>query len=146
MEPESKLPAKRGRKPITFTAAVLKEIEDMAGKGLLDKEIVLNLGISLDTFYEKKKHLPEFSEALARGRAKGVRILTNKLWENATEMAVGPKGPMGTPGGNVEAQKFILARRYGWREVDQVQEGSTVERITFERIQPGRAPYSTDVA
>ena len=138
MEAETKLPAKRGRKPYTLTAPMLAEVEEMSGKGLSDKEILLNLGISHETFYKHRRENPDFADALARGRAKGARILTNKLWQNATEMAVGPKGePVGTPGGNVQAQQFILARRYGWREQTEVPDGGTLERITFERIRPG---------
>lgn len=43
--------------------------EDYARKGLIDKQIAKNLGISEATLYEYQKTYPEFLEALKRGKA-----------------------------------------------------------------------------
>jgi hypothetical protein len=43
--------------------------EDMARKGLIDKQIAKNLGISHETLYQYQKKFPEFSDALKRGKA-----------------------------------------------------------------------------
>ena len=123
---------KRGAKPFEFTDKMLMEIEEMARQGLNEKEILLNIGLnSQTTWIQKKKENLKLVEALERGKAEGHKIIANGLWTNATV----PTKLM--PGGNVEAQKFILARRYGWREQESIPLGSTLERVTFERIRPG---------
>ena len=43
--------------------------EDFARKGMKDKEIATNLGISEDAFYRYQKMFKEFYEALKRGKA-----------------------------------------------------------------------------
>jgi hypothetical protein len=43
--------------------------EGFARDGLSDKQIAKNLGIATSTFYEYQKKNPEFSEAVARGKA-----------------------------------------------------------------------------
>jgi hypothetical protein len=43
--------------------------EDMARKGLIDKQIAKNLGISEATLYDYQKKYPEFLKALKRGKA-----------------------------------------------------------------------------
>jgi hypothetical protein len=42
--------------------------EDYARRGLIDKQIAKNLGISVDTLYEYQKKYPEFSAAIKRGK------------------------------------------------------------------------------
>ena len=126
-----------GRKPFTFTPEEIAKVEEMAGRGLNEREIFLNLGLkSYQGWIDNKKRYTELSEALARGKASMHNILSNALTMNALT----PTKMM--PYGNVEAQKFILARRYGWTEAQAVPEGATLERVTFERIRPDGAGNS----
>jgi len=44
-------------------------LEDWARRGLSDKQIAQNIGISQQTFYDWSKRFPEFSEAIKKGKA-----------------------------------------------------------------------------
>lgn len=69
---ESKDTVKRvGRKPkFDYTSEdFLSAIDKYAQKGFTDKEIAYSLGLSPQTFCEKKSEYPELAEVLARGRA-----------------------------------------------------------------------------
>ena len=61
----------------------LNEIERMAGQGLTEEQIALNLGVHYTTLLERKKQYSEYGEAIKRGRAKAIDQVTNKLFENA---------------------------------------------------------------
>ncbi len=75
-----------------------KRTEALARKGLTQEQIAHCLGIATSTLYEWKKSDPEFSEALKRGQAKGIREVTNALFNSAKN-------------GNVTAQIFYLKNR-----------------------------------
>lgn len=59
-----------GRKPkFDYTSEdFLSVVEKCAQKGFTDKEIAYSLGLSPQTFCEKKSEYPELNEVLARGR------------------------------------------------------------------------------
>jgi len=63
---------------------VLKEVEEMAGRGLTISQIASCLGISPSTFYLKQAEFSEFSETIKKGQAIGLQKVTNALFENAT--------------------------------------------------------------
>lgn len=106
--PKKANPQKGGKKKKVITPAILKRAEQLASRGLYDKDIMPLIGISHDTFYRWRNESPEFSEAIDRGRASGHAQVANKLFESA--MA-----------GNVSACQYYLARRAGWKETQQVQ-------------------------
>lgn len=62
-----------------ITEEVLKEVEEMASLGMLEKDIALCLGINATTFSGKKAESTQLSEAIKRGNAKGIRLATNAL-------------------------------------------------------------------
>ena len=90
---------KLGRKPkLNINAETLKRIESLAAQGLTEEQVYLSLGISHDTFYRMKKQNAEFSEALKKGKAKGIAVVTNALFQKAKE-------------GNIPAMIFFLKNR-----------------------------------
>jgi len=94
--------AKRGRKPIEFD---LKQVESYAARGLNQEQIADALGIHRSTLFANKAKSADFSDAIKRGLAKGLAIVTNKLFELVQE-------------GNLGAICFFLKCRGGddWKE------------------------------
>lgn len=85
----------------------IAEVEKLAGQGLTYEQICLCLGIGDRTIYRKKKELAELAEAIERGRAKGVRDITNALFVKAMT-------------GDVRACELFLKCRCGWTDKQQV--------------------------
>ena len=73
-----------GRPKFEITPEVIKEVEEMAGRGLTVSQIASCLGISPSTFYLKQAEFSEFSETIKKGKAVGVSKVTNALFQNAT--------------------------------------------------------------
>lgn len=107
-----------GRPPFEITDKVLKEVEKYAALGLADYQIAHCIGISRDTFVEKKKAIPEFSDALDNGRAKGIATVTNALFDSAK-------------GGHFPAQKYYLNNRApdDWADVKAIEHSGIVEHV-----------------
>ncbi|ECE5860682.1 Uncharacterised protein [Salmonella enterica subsp. enterica] len=107
----------RPRKPIN-----LAEVTNLASRGLTEEQIGAALGISTDTIRRRKKDYAEFGEALKKGKAQGVAMVTNALFKNAQE-------------GNVVAQIFYLKNRdpENWRErVEHTGKGGgPVETVNY---------------
>ena len=80
------------------------------------EQIALNIGINVSTLYAKKKEIDELAEAIKRGQAKGIAVVTNALMKSAKA-------------GNVTAQIFFLKNRdaENWRDVKQVDVGMQKE-------------------
>ena len=76
----------------------LDKIEALAAQGLSVKQIADCLGIGRSTLYDHKKAKPDVSDAIKRGRSKGLSVVTNALFQSAK-------------GGNVTAQIFYLKNR-----------------------------------
>lgn len=74
-------PKKNGRKP--WIPPDPKVVEKLAMQGLTDKQICNVLGISHDTFYKKRRQFSDFSDAIDRGRDKGIAIVSGKLLQLA---------------------------------------------------------------
>ncbi len=103
----------KGRPPFKITKKVLDRAFNAARAGAKGYEIAHSLGIHPATLAEKKGEYAELSEAIERGMAESIEIVRGKLFINATEPAMGKDGPVGPPGGSVEAQKFFLQSRAG---------------------------------
>lgn len=74
---------KVGRKAWKATPAILKTIEKESEKGLAEYQICYLLGICQETWFKYKRTNPELAEALKKGRAKGIKAVTNTLFERA---------------------------------------------------------------
>ncbi len=81
------------------------KVQEFAAQGLTTKQIADCLDCARSTFYEHKKKHPDISDALKRGRSKGIGTITNALFKSAK-------------GGNVTAQIFYLKNRQPdkWRD------------------------------
>lgn len=74
------------------------KVERLASQGLTKQQICDSLGISDQTLLNREKVDLELLEAIKRGRAKGLKEVSNALFEAATS-------------GNVTAQIFYLKNR-----------------------------------
>lgn len=81
----------------------LSKVEALAANGLTQQQIADSLGISERTLYNSKRDNADFAEAIKRGRAKGIAVVTNKLMEQCKN-------------GNTTAIIFFLKTQAGWKE------------------------------
>lgn len=63
----------------------LAQVEAHAARGLTQEQIADALGIGQATLYQKKSVNREISEAIKRGKAKGIGNVANVIYENATK-------------------------------------------------------------
>lgn len=82
----------------------LTKVTELAKRGLTQEQIATALGISPTTLYARKKESKEFEEAIKRGQAQGIAVVTNKLMEQILD-------------GNITAMIFYLKAKAGWKEV-----------------------------
>ena len=91
-----KMPSgKPGRKKIIIDA---EQVEMLASQGLGIMDICRTIGIGWDTFNKNRKRKKEISDALEKGKAKGMKVATFKLMEQIHE-------------GNFQAIQFYLKNR-----------------------------------
>lgn len=98
----------------------LEKIEQLAAQGLTQEQIAACLGIGERTLYKRKNAEAEVAEAIKRGQAKGVAVVTNKLFEAAR-------------GGQAWAICFYMKTRGGWSE-----------RQSIEHSGPGGGPVKIE--
>jgi len=111
----------------------LKQVESLAANGLTQEQIACALGISESTLTKRKKENTDFADAIKRGKAKGIALVTNKLMESIK-------------GGNMTAMIFFLKTQAGWKETN-VQEhtganGSALQPPVFNIV--GVSPKDDD--
>lgn len=95
----------KGRPPFEITSEVIEKVEQLASQGLTKDQISDCLGISYDTLNDRTKDNANFFDALKRGKAKGIEMVTNALLDNVKDK-------------NVTAQIFYLKTQAKWREQD----------------------------
>src|SRR5688572_17535571 len=100
--------AKVGRPPFEITKEILEKVESYAARGLNQKQIADALGIHIATLCDKKNMFVEFSEAIKRGKGKGIALVADNLLKNVQN-------------GNVTAQIFYLKTQAGWKETDVLE-------------------------
>ena len=83
----------------------LKQVESLAANGLTQEQIACALGISESTLTKRKKENTDFTDAIKRGKAKGIALVTNKLMESIK-------------GGNMTGMIFFLKTQAGWKETN----------------------------
>ena len=95
----------------------LKQVESLAANGLTDEQIASALGISRTTLANRKRENEQFVQAIKRGKAKGIALVTNKLMESIK-------------GGNMTGMIFFLKTQAGWKETNvQEHTGANGEAI-----------------
>jgi hypothetical protein len=65
----------------------LTEVEALAQRGLNLQQIADYFGINVDTIHERKKDFSDFSDAIRRGKAKGIAFVASKLMQKISEGA-----------------------------------------------------------
>ncbi|HHF7111073.1 TPA: LuxR C-terminal-related transcriptional regulator [Haemophilus influenzae] len=86
----------------------LSMVESLAAQGLTNQQIADSLGISERTLQNRKKDNAEFAEAIKKGKAKGIAVVTNALMKKIKA-------------GNVAAMIFFLKTQGGWKENNQLE-------------------------
>ena len=104
---------KVGRPRFEITPEVCEKVENLSAQGLTVEQISLVLGINKSTMFDKQNEYPDFSDALKRGRGKGIANVTNALYTKAVD-------------GDNTAMIFYLKNRAGWVDKQEIQ--STVEQ------------------
>lgn len=87
----------------------LRRVEVFAERGLTFKQIALNLGVSVNTLERRRKDLREFSDALERGRAKGIAAVANVVYD----LAIKDRDPA--------TCRFIMRAVGGWDDSRRVE-------------------------
>ena len=111
-----KKPSKRGRKPFIID---LQKVEYLASLNLGIMDICRSLGVGWDTFDKnRKKKNSELSDALDRGKAKGLQRATSKLMEKIED-------------GEFNAIQFYLksADRERWAEKQEINHNLNLASI-----------------
>jgi len=88
----------------------LRKVEECAKKGYTKEQIAYACGMAPSTFFAKMTVRPEISEAIERGREKGIGFVADKLWKSIGK-------------GNTAAVFFYLKAKGGWKETVKVQQG-----------------------
>ena len=103
---------------------VISQIEFLAGTGLNQEQICHVVGISVDTLKLREKDgFTEITEALKRGRAKGVAMVSNAFFDEAKK-------------GSFPHGRYYLNNWGGWRDNVTTEisgpDGGPVEFVTNE--------------
>ena len=89
-----------------------EKLYTLARMGLSEEQIAQSLGISVSTIGRRKKDDERFDDTLKAGKLAGIEIVTNALFNSATN----PEKP------NTSAQIFFLKNRAGWRDKSEVDQ------------------------
>lgn len=81
----------------------LNDVETLASKGLTEKQVATELGVSRSTIQRRKRESESFEAAFRKGQTAGISKVKNSLFECATH----PEKP------NVLAMKTYLERVEG---------------------------------
>ena len=80
----NKTPAKRGRKPLTFTKKQLLKAKKLAGLGFSEESIARTVfGISVSTLQRRKKKDDKFAQYIREGKIEAIENVNNALYEYA---------------------------------------------------------------
>jgi len=90
----------------------LAKVESLAANGLTQEQIAAALGISERTLRSRKGEIADFADAIKRGKAKGIALVTNKLMESIK-------------GGNMTGMIFFLKTQAGWKETQVIDNKSS---------------------
>ncbi len=103
-----------------FPKVDLDEIEMMASVGMTTQQIAEALHIAPSIFGRMQKNDPYIVEAVERGKARGVKMVTDALFQNALK-------------GNVAAQIFYLKNKAAWADKQELDQKLSVEtKMSFE--------------
>jgi len=110
---KKKIVKKIGRPLIVIDDQLCKRAEGYAAQGLTMSQIASVLGISETTLYDKQSKFSEFSDAIKRGKNKGIATVTNALFNKARE-------------GDNTSMIFYLKNQAGWQ--DKIEKETIIEQ------------------
>lgn len=103
-----------------FPKVDLDEIEMMASVGMTTKQVADALHINPGQFGKILVADPYVKEAVDRGVARGVKMVTDSLFQNAMK-------------GNVAAQIFWLKNRGAWKDTQELEQRiESTHKMSFE--------------
>ena len=98
----------------------LSEVEMMASVGMTTKQIADALKLPPTTFGKLVKNDPTVQEAIDRGTSRGIKMVTDSLFQNALK-------------GNVAAQIFFLKNKGGWADRQELDQRLQVDtKMSFD--------------
>ena len=98
----------------------LDEVEAMASVGMTTKQIADALKLPPSVFGKLVKNDPTVQEAIDRGTSRGLKMVTDSLFQNALK-------------GNVAAQIFFLKNKGGWQDKQELEQRLQVEtKMSFD--------------
>ena len=95
----------------------IERIEEMAANGMSKEQIAAALGIVSRTLRNREKEDSSFSEAIKRGKARGIETVTKALMQQVQSR-------------NIVATLFYLKCQAGWRENPDVESVKSDDPIT----------------
>lgn len=98
---------KSGKQGVDPIEVDLETVERYASQGMTYEQISDSLGISSATLLRRRQNSAALEEAIKRGKAKGIEVVTNQLFKQVGE-------------GNTTATIFFLKCRAGWVETNQL--------------------------
>lgn len=131
-----------GRPKFEITPEICEKAESLAAQGLTLEQIARSLGIHYDTLNEKSKEFSVFSDAIKNGQAKGIAIITNKLFERGKGYSHPEEKIFCSKDGTITraettkhwppdttAQIFFLKNRAGWTDKTELElpQGLTIK-------------------
>ena len=109
-----------GHPSIPITEEMIEEAQALSSRGLTMEQIADCLGLGARTLYEKQVAYPQLAQAIKAGRAKGIKVIANSLFEAGKS-------------GNITAQIFYLKCRAKWREAEgEEQETESLDKAKLE--------------
>lgn|SRR5574344_1006656 len=102
----------------------IEKIKALAGRGLTKEQIALSLGFSSRTFLRRQQENKEIEQAYREGKAQGVGIIANALFEKAKK-------------GDNTAMIFFL-KCNGWRENSEttinINQSKDIKELSDEEL------------
>lgn len=95
-------------------------IEEMAARGLSERQIASELGVAARTWHAVKQRDQRAAEALSIGRGREESALVGSLYKSATEK------------GNVTAAIFLLKARHQYIDQPQPHAAENKVEVTFQ--------------
>lgn len=92
----------------------LQKVEDLAAQGLTFEQIAICLGTTDRTLFNRRKESSEVSEAIKRGRERGVALAASQLQNLIAQ-------------GNLGAVIFYLKAKGGWTEKQVIETKETAD-------------------
>ena len=101
-------PKSKGGRPSLANLVDLQHVEKLAMQGMSGASIARCLNVCPQTVHNNRQRSKDFDEAIERGRAKGIAMITNKLYMAALEEK--------DPRARTTAQIFFLKCQAGWND------------------------------